>query len=99
MPTYEYKCKACGYVFEEFQKISDSPLCVCPKCGGELKRVIYGGSGVIFKGSGWYVTDYGKGKSSATIGSKPEKTIETGETKPEDKNSKTIEEKAKTEGK
>ena len=69
MPTYEYRCKSCGYHFDSFQKMGDAPLKKCPKCGGELVRVISGGSGVIFKGSGWYVTDYGKGRSSATVGS------------------------------
>ncbi len=73
MPTYEYKCRSCGHVFEAFQKITDAPLTKCPECGGELYRVIYGGSGVIFKGSGWYVTDYGKGRSSATPGANAEK--------------------------
>ena len=70
MPTYEYKCKSCGFIFEKFQQISDEPIKKCPKCGCEVARVIYGGSGVIFKGSGWYVTDYGKGRSSASIGAK-----------------------------
>lgn len=68
MPTYEYKCKKCGHVFEEFQKMSDDPVEECPECGGEVIRVIHGGTGLIFKGSGWYVTDYGKGRSSATTG-------------------------------
>ncbi len=57
--------------------MSDPPLCECPECGGELQRIIYGGTGVIFKGSGWYVTDYGKGKSSATVGSKHECAAES----------------------
>ena len=63
MPTYEYECKSCGYTFEAFQNISDEPLCECPKCGGEIYRVIHGGTGIIFKGSGWYVTDYTKSKN------------------------------------
>lgn len=58
MPTYEYVCKDCGYRFEEFQKIIDAPLTACPKCGGHVKRIISGGNGIIFKGSGFYETDY-----------------------------------------
>ncbi|MDR2784150.1 MAG: zinc ribbon domain-containing protein [Treponema sp.] len=57
MPTYEYECKDCGHVFEVFQSIKDEPLKVCPKCGKEIRRLITGGSGVIFKGSGFYITD------------------------------------------
>jgi putative FmdB family regulatory protein len=60
MPTYEYKCLKCKHTFEEFQKITDKPLVKCPKCGGPVKRLISGGAGLIFKGSGFYVTDYRK---------------------------------------
>lgn len=60
MPTYEYECKDCKHRFEEFQKITDTPLSKCPKCGGQLRRLITGGVGLIFKGSGFYVTDYKK---------------------------------------
>ncbi len=58
MPTYEYRCKHCGHHFEEFQSVTDKPLAICPKCSGELQRLITGGSGLIFKGSGFYITDY-----------------------------------------
>jgi putative FmdB family regulatory protein len=58
MPTYQYLCKDCGHTFEEFQSITDDPVTVCPKCGGEVHRVISGGAGIIFKGSGFYITDY-----------------------------------------
>jgi len=58
MPTYEYKCKKCGYKFEKFQGINDKYLEVCPRCGGRLKRLIGAGSGIIFKGKGFYQTDY-----------------------------------------
>jgi putative FmdB family regulatory protein len=58
MPTYEYECKECKYRFEEFQKITDKPLTRCPKCKGEVRRLISGGAGLIFKGNGFYVTDY-----------------------------------------
>jgi putative FmdB family regulatory protein len=58
MPTYEYKCRDCGEKFDEFQKITDPPLTKCPFCGGAVDRVISGGSGIMFKGSGFYVNDY-----------------------------------------
>ena len=57
MPTYEYVCKSCGYDFDAFQSMMDEPLKTCPKCGKEIRRLINGGNGVIFKGSGFYVTD------------------------------------------
>ena len=60
MPTYEYKCLDCNYVFEEFQKMTDEPLVECPKCHGKLKRLIGAGMAPIFKGSGFYETDYKK---------------------------------------
>ncbi|MCB2201488.1 zinc ribbon domain-containing protein [bacterium] len=60
MPTYPYRCKACGFEFEEFQAITEDPIEVCPKCGGETHRIISGGAGLIFKGSGFYITDYRK---------------------------------------
>jgi putative FmdB family regulatory protein len=59
MPTYEYECEGCGHRFEEFQQISDAPLKSCPKCGKRrLRRLIGAGGAVIFKGSGFYETDY-----------------------------------------
>lgn len=59
MPTYEYECDACGYRFDEFQQISDSPLKNCPSCKKrKLRRLIGAGGAVIFKGSGFYQTDY-----------------------------------------
>ncbi len=58
MPTYEYKCRKCSFHFERFQKITDEPVKTCPKCGGQVERLISGGGGVIFKGSGFYATDY-----------------------------------------
>ncbi len=61
MPTYEYECAKCGKVFEAFQKITDKHLDKCPKCGGKVKRLIGRGAGIIFKGSGFYATDYRKG--------------------------------------
>ena len=64
MPTYEYKCDSCGYVFEEFQSMKDDPLSKCPKCGGKVQRLIGPGAGLIFKGSGFYLTDYKKSNTS-----------------------------------
>jgi putative FmdB family regulatory protein len=59
MPTYEYACSKCGYHFEKFQSMRDEPLRKCPKCHkAALKRLIGGGAGLIFKGSGFYITDY-----------------------------------------
>ena len=66
MPTYEYECKKCSYNFETFQAMSDAPVKDCPKCGSEVRRIIFGGTGVIFKGSGFYVNDKSKsGKSES----------------------------------
>ncbi len=59
MPTYEYACSACGHAFEEFQSIKSKPTIVCPKCKKrKVKRLISGGAGFLFKGSGFYITDY-----------------------------------------
>ncbi len=60
MPTYEYVCKKCGHHFDTFQSISAEPLKTCPKCEGVIERKIFGGAGLIFKGSGFYETDYKK---------------------------------------
>jgi putative FmdB family regulatory protein len=57
MPTYEYACDACGNDFEVMQKMSDDPLDSCPKCGKKVRRVLSGGIGISFKGSGFYVND------------------------------------------
>ena len=77
MPTYEYECKSCGHSFEAFQSMSDAPLRDCPQCGKEVRRLINGGTGVIFKGSGFYVTDK---KAGASKDSK-----KSGDKKPDDK--------------
>ena len=59
MPTYEYHCDACEHNFDEFQSINDAPLRKCPKCGKRKLRRVFGvGAAVIFKGSGFYQTDY-----------------------------------------
>lgn len=58
MPTYEYECGTCEHRFEKVLKITDDPEVVCPKCGAEAERLISGGAGLLFKGSGFYITDY-----------------------------------------
>ena len=59
MPTYEYKCDACGHAFEKFQQITAAPVKKCPECGkSKVRRLISAGGGMIFKGSGFYITDY-----------------------------------------
>lgn len=72
MPTYVYRCTDCGHSFEQYQSISAEPIRICPICGQEhVQRVLTGGSGLIFKGAGFYATDY---KKSSTKGdAKPEK--------------------------
>lgn len=65
MPTYDYKCLDCGHSFEAFQKINDASLEICPRCKGKLKRLIGAGGGLIFKGSGFYATDYKKTSKKA----------------------------------
>lgn len=62
MPTYDYECRVCGHKFELFQAITSKPAAECPKCKSDAKRLIGSGAGIIFKGSGFYQTDY-KNKS------------------------------------
>lgn len=79
MPTYHYRCSACGHEFEAFQKFADDPLTECPECAGEIKRVLQP-VGVVFKGSGWYITDSRKGgdsKSTSSTAAAPAKPAET----------------------
>lgn len=64
MPTYEYKCTQCGNLFELFQTMTAEPVKHCPKCNGIVKRLIGPGAGPIFKGSGFYQTDYKNSKPS-----------------------------------
>lgn len=59
MPTYDYRCPE-GHAFEKFQKMTDKPRAACPTCGKAATRQISGGAGLVFKGSGFYITDYGK---------------------------------------
>jgi len=71
MPTYDYECTHCGNAFEVFQQMNDKVLEQCPKCKSKLKRLIGSGSGIIFKGSGFYATDYRKKGSSEPAKSCP----------------------------
>ncbi len=78
MPTYDYECGNCGHTFDAFQSMSDEPLKKCPACGkNQLKRLIGGGLGVIFKGSGFYSTD-ARSKSSSSSSTKSTETPATG---------------------
>jgi len=70
MPTYEYKCEKCDHRFETLQSMTDESLKECPECNGRVKRVISAGSGIIFKGGGFYQTDYKSPKPSKS-NSKP----------------------------
>ncbi|MCD8140274.1 MAG: zinc ribbon domain-containing protein [Planctomycetaceae bacterium] len=72
MPTYEYECEACGHAFEEFQSMSAKPLKKCPQCAkNKLIRLIGSGAGIIFKGSGFYETDYKRKDQPKPAESKP----------------------------
>jgi putative FmdB family regulatory protein len=83
MPTYEYVCSKCGHHFEKFQSMRDEPLRKCPKCKkAALKRLVGGGAGLIFKGSGFYITDYkNKPQAKPEGASKPEAGKGAGEAK------------------
>jgi putative FmdB family regulatory protein len=70
MPTYEYECINCNKIFDIFQKITDKPLDKCPKCHKKISWLIGSGGGVIFKGSGFYATDYRKTKGDDKSSSK-----------------------------
>ncbi len=70
MPTYNYYCNDCGTHFSYFQKMSESPISNCENCGGKVKRLITGGTGLIFKGSGFYLTDYKNSQKSTDDNSK-----------------------------
>ena len=79
MPTYDYECKACGHAFEELQSFSDPLLTKCPKCKkSKLERLFGGGGAIIFKGTGFYETDYRRAGDAKKDGeAKPEATTET----------------------
>lgn len=88
MPTYEYICESCGYEFEQFQTIKARPIRKCPICGKvSLKRLIGLGAGIIFKGSGFYQTDY-RSESYKKAAESEKKDTEKKETTAESKDSK-----------
>lgn len=66
MPTYTYECRKCGHTFDIFHSISATPRVKCEECGGGAKRLMGTGAGIIFKGSGFYETDYKKSKGGET---------------------------------
>jgi putative FmdB family regulatory protein len=102
MPTYDYRCKSCGFEFEEFQSMSSEKLIICPKCAEpSLKRLMSSGAGLVFKGSGFYLTDYKKSSSSPSSSSSSDtktepKTESKPETKTESQTESTSESKAKS---
>ncbi len=73
MPTYHYKCKACDHEFEEFQSMSEDPLTKCPACGKKKLVRLISGAGLVFKGSGFYLTDYKKQGATTPDSSKEKK--------------------------
>src|SRR5881275_1637051 len=83
MPTYDYRCQACGHTFDELQSFSDPPLTKCPKCKkNKLERLFGGGGAIIFKGGGFYETDYRRaGETAGKNGDKAEGDAGKGETK------------------
>ena len=96
MPTYDYKCENCGDAFEFFQSMKDEPMTLCPQCGhNTLKKMVSMPAGLIFKGSGFYLTDYAKKNSSSTdkTDKKDATTTSKTEKKPEVKEKKTTEKK------
>ncbi len=97
MPTYEYRCGDCGREFEVFQRMSDRPGAPCPGCGRAAERLISGGAGLLFKGDGFYITDYrsddyrkkareeagvGAGKDGGAKGSESKSSSSTDTSKP-----------------
>lgn len=84
MPTYEYECEACKHSFEQFQSITARPVRTCPKCGrAKVRRLLGIGAGVIFKGSGFYATDYrGDSYKKAAKKDKPAETCTKSDSSP-----------------
>ena len=79
MPTYEYECRSCHHRFEKFQSMTARPVAACPKCKHSARRLISAGGGLLFKGSGFYITDYRSSdyKKKAEADSKPAVKSET----------------------
>jgi len=93
MPLYEYQCETCAHRFEVIQKFSDAPIDVCPKCGGPVVKLL-SSPAIQFKGSGRYVTDYGKGGSTAGSSSGESKSESKSESKTETKSESKTETKS-----
>ena len=100
MPTYDYRCESCGDEFEKFSpRISDESTTECPNCGGTAERLISGGAGLLFKGSGFYITDYRSdsykkaqkqetgGGDSSSAGEKPKSGSEKKKSEPKKESS------------
>jgi len=94
MPLYEYECFLCRHRFERIQSAYDALLAKCPKCGGEIRRLL-GVPALQFKGSGWYATDYGKGNGGGSTGSEKDSGAAKPAAKP-DKNEKKTSTKSET---
>ena len=96
MPLYEYQCDACAHRFEVIQKFSDSPVDVCPKCGGAVKKLL-SSPAIQFTGTGWYITDYARSGSTSSGETKSDaKTESKTETKTEPKPESKTESKPET---
>lgn len=89
MPHYDYECSNCGQVFEVFQQISAAPLTQCPKCKGSVRRLIGSGCGLIFKGSGFYITDYKRNNQKNSSSEKDNKKNSSDSSKKKSEVSKT----------
>lgn len=98
MPTYDYKCTECGIIFEVFQKMSDEPIENCLECNGEVRRLIGGGLTPIFKGNGFYETDY-KAKSNKTVEPAKNTATKNGENKTKNDSPNTEKNEAKSQSK
>ena len=100
MPFYEYKCDSCGHQFEKLQRISDEPLKECEKCGEAVRRIIFP-SAIVYKGSGFYSTEYGRSKFNHPS-APPKETTSSSDTKAKSDSSsseKKSESSSKTESK
>ena len=96
MPTYGYRCPACGHEYEKLQKISDATRIKCPECDTRGERLISGGAGVVFKGSGFYETDYkraGESKPKSDVPADAPKGEKTADTKKDAKPAKPAKDK------
>lgn len=80
MPIYEYRCNQCGHIFEVMQKVNDSPITTCTECSGPTSKII-SPAGLVFKGSGWYITDYSSKDKARDESSKKKEEGKTEEKK------------------